>query len=338
MSFSASAADESSGGAPPPPPPLLPPPAPATHLCAECQQEVSLASFADHVASHWRLRLEQTRAECAEELRNAHDKAAKAEEEARAERKAAQDAQARERAAAAQSRRATEQKRASAAQRSSRSVPITAADITLEAIDHANPLGENDNESAEESLDSFPEIRTLLTTPATSPDERAAHSDHVYTAASVYLYDSFHCRSIKHSTDLTALENYRWTQEKRWKNLLRWVAWIHLMLGFIEPPSSIYLNEKRYGPSHATCGGIELILLALYSYYAVRQYIGYGPGRQGFWRSEWRIMKAIVLIICIIDVIISMSRNLSTPGVHLSQILRVFFVLERSSRMRQLCS
>jgi hypothetical protein len=113
---------------------------------------------------------------------------------------------------------------------------------------------------------------------------------------------------------------------------------MHLLFCFVEPPSSLTWRGVRLGPSHLGAAGVEMACLCLYSFHAAMQYRAYGSGWMGFWRSPWRTAKVFVLAVCFIDVIISAARNLDTPGVHLSQLFRVFFVLEQSGRMRQLCS
>jgi hypothetical protein len=90
--------------------------------------------------------------------------------------------------------------------------------------------------------------------------------------------------------------------------------------GFIEPPSSIVFDDVRYGPSHAVCGILELLCLAIYTFHAVKQWRAYGPGSKGYWRSPWRTFKVPILIICIGDVIVSMARNVDAPAIHLSQV------------------
>jgi len=188
------------------------------------------------------------------------------------------------------------------------------------------------SELSELSLKFFPELEPLLG--AVPPVSQA----HIYKAASVYLYDSFHCRSIKHSMSLPALRAYEFLHLSWWKAFMRWVGWGHLLLAFVEMPSSLLWNGQRLGPSHLGAAGLEGLALALYALHAVMQYRAYGPGQQGFWRSPWRTAKMLVLAACTIDVLVSAIRNLDSPGVHMSQLLRVFFVLEQSGRMRQLCS
>jgi len=183
------------------------------------------------------------------------------------------------------------------------------------------------------SLAFFPELEPLLgRIPPPS-------SNHIYLAASVYVHDSFHCRSIQHETSYESMRSYAFLHiTSRWKMFVRIIVWLHLLLGFVEPPSSIMLNGQRYGPSHAVCGAIELFCLAIYAIHGFLQYRAYGRGSNGFWRSPWRGAKVVVLVLCLIDVIVSMSRDLDSPAVHPSQLLRAFFVLEHSGRMRQLCS
>jgi len=163
-------------------------------------------------------------------------------------------------------------------------------------------------------------------------------SARIYTAACVYLYDSAHCRSIQHSTDAHALTAYVFVHVSKWKKFVRLVVWIHLLLGFVEPPSSLTFNGQRIGPSHLGCAGVEFACLLVYTFHAFKQYQAYGPGPLGYWRSNWRSIKVLVLAICFIDVLVSAIRNVDGPGVHLSQVLRVFFLLELSGRMRQLCT
>ena len=183
------------------------------------------------------------------------------------------------------------------------------------------------------SLAFFPELEPLLGGIPPVP------SAHVYTAAAVYLHDSFHCRSIKHSTTLPALKAYQFIHVSKWKFFIRMVGWLHVLLGFIEPPSSIMYNGERLGPGHSLCGAIELSFLLIYLFHMYQQFRAYGPGKLGYWRSPWRMAKVPILAACIVDVIVSILRNDDDgPGIHISQILRVFFVLEQSARMRQLCS
>ena len=186
------------------------------------------------------------------------------------------------------------------------------------------------------SLDYFPELHPLISPPAAAP----ISEKHLYLAASIYLYDSFHFRSFLHDPSYAALISYKFARMSRWKSFVRWISWIHIFLSFVEPPTSLTYDGCPIGLNHIEAGGVELFCLSIYAFHAYKQYCGYGPGRKGYWRSSWRCIKIFILALSLLDVVISMARNkpIEESVVHLSQLLRVFFVVEQSGRMRTLCS
>lgn len=101
---------------------------------------------------------------------------------------------------------------------------------------------------------------------------QAGSDEHLYTAAHVYLFDSFHCRPIFHRSTPLSLYYYAKCHSGRWKFLLHLIGFLHLFLGFIEPPSSLSQGGPFSKPSHLVCGMVELIFLSLYAINTAMQY------------------------------------------------------------------
>lgn len=197
------------------------------------------------------------------------------------------------------------------------------------------------------------ELQLSLARYASCPQAAA----HVHLAASSFFYDLFHGRSLLHSCSVGGLAAYRFVHKGPWKVFVRMVGWLHLLLAFLEPPSSLqwpWASERAaapIGPSRAVCACLELVCLGVYLTHALLQYRAYGAGRSGYWRSGWRRTKALVLLLSFVDVLLlltlgpwltsaraapSSQDDADIPAQHLSQLLRVFFVLEQSARMRHL--
>ena len=161
------------------------------------------------------------------------------------------------------------------------------------------------------------ECANLLSTGSTSD---------VYHAASVYIHDGLSLRAIHHGLSPQALKLYMFRQRSSWYLLMRVLCIVQLCLVLIEPPSSF-----SFGLTKLQSSIIEFFILLIFAF---DTYLSYKAlTRAGFIRSRFRQLKVVFLFICIIDSVWTFASPLRP--FRLCRLFRVFFLTERSGRLRR---
>ena len=162
------------------------------------------------------------------------------------------------------------------------------------------------------------ECADLLSTGSTSD---------VYHAASVYIHDGLSLRAIHHGLSPHALKLYMFRQRWAWYLLMRVLCIVQLCLVLIEPPSSFSSFER----SKLESAVIEFFILLVFAF---DTYLSYQAlTRAGFIRSRFRQLKVLCLAICLIDSVWTFASPLRP--FRLCRLFRVFFLTERSGRLRR---
>ena len=161
------------------------------------------------------------------------------------------------------------------------------------------------------------ECAELLSTGSTSD---------VYHAASVYIHDGLSLRAIHHGLSPAALKLYMFRQRWAWYLLMRVLCIVQLGLVLIEPPSSFAFRLTKLQSAF-----IEFFILLIFAF---DTYLSYKAlTRAGFIRSRFRQLKVVCLALCLIDSIWTFASPLRP--FRLCRLLRVFFLTERSGRLRR---
>ena len=161
------------------------------------------------------------------------------------------------------------------------------------------------------------ECAELLSTGSTSD---------VYHAASVYIHDGLSLRAIHHGLSPQALKLYMFRQRLAWYLLMRVLCIVQLCLVLVEPPSSFSFRITKLESAL-----IEFFILLIFSF---DTYLSYRAlTRAGFIRSRFRQLKVLCLAVCLIDSVWTFASPLRP--FRLCRLLRVFFLTERSGRLRR---
>ena len=149
----------------------------------------------------------------------------------------------------------------------------------------------------------------------------------VYHAASVYIHDGLSLRAIHHGLSPQALKLYMFRQRTGWYLLMRVLCIVQLCLVLVEPPSSF--STVRLSKLYSAL--IEFFILLAFSF---DTYLSYKAlTRAGFIRSRFRQLRVLCLALCLIDSIWTFASP--TRPFRLCRLLRVFFLTERSGRLRR---